>query len=343
MKRAGGLWPAVTAFENLRRAALRASRGKRRVAGVARFLAELEPELFRLQEELRSGAWGPGPSFRFVIHDPKRRTITAAPFPDRVVHHALIGGLEPVFDRRMVYESFACRRGKGTHAALAHARGLVRRHACFLKLDVRKCFESLDHGVVLGTLRRCVKDRRTLDLCERIVAAGGSGGVGLPIGNLTSQWFANLVLDRLDHFVKEELGVRGYVRYMDDFALFGEGKDELRCQHDAVQAFLRERLRLELKERATILAPCSQGLPFLGWRVYRGTTRLRPQSLRRLRARIRHRRWELERGAIGEADFRASLRSVCEHLRHGDTLSLRRRWFDAREGMLAVRAPPRTS
>ena len=172
MRRAGGLWPTIVAFENLRTSALRAARGKRRVAGAASFLADLELRVLRLQRELEAGTWRPGRAFTFTIHDPKTRTITAAPFRDRVVHHALVDRLEPVFERRMVFESFACRRGKGTHAALGHARRQFRRFAFFLKLDVRKCFDSLDHEVVLGTLARAVKDRRVLTWQDASSASG---------------------------------------------------------------------------------------------------------------------------------------------------------------------------
>ncbi|MCP3920023.1 MAG: RNA-dependent DNA polymerase [bacterium] len=329
MRRTGGLWDEVASFENLRRAAQRAARGKRRVAGVARFLADLEPELLALQRELRSGQWRPGSPTTFRIHDPKERTITAAPLRDRVVHHALIDVLEPVLERRMVDASFACRRGKGTHAALARARRLVRRHEWFLKLDIARCFDSLDHGVVLDCLARVVKDRPVLELARTIVAT--DRGVGLPIGSLTSQWFANLVLDRLDHFVLEDLRVGGYVRYMDDFVLFGDDRAALRRAHDAVARFVEHELRLRLKDRATILAPTREGLPFLGWRLYRGTTRLRPGNLRRIRARLRHRRWEHRTGQITETELAASVRSVAEHLRHGSTLALRRRLFEGGE------------
>ncbi|MCP3915281.1 MAG: NACHT domain-containing protein [bacterium] len=189
MKRVGGLWDAVVSFENLRLAALRAARGKHRVAGVARFLADLELEVLALQRELRSGTWRPGRPTTFRIHDPKERTITAAPFRERVVHHALMDVLEPVLERRMVHVSFACRRGKGTHAALAHARQLVRRHGWFLELDIARCFDSLDHGVVLRCLRRAVKDRAVLELADTIVTTGR--GVGLPIGSLCAPRIAS--------------------------------------------------------------------------------------------------------------------------------------------------------
>jgi len=339
MRRAGHLWPRIVAFESLRLAALRAARSKRTARGVALFLADLEPEILKLRRELEAGAWRPGRAFTFEIHDPKTRTITAAPFRDRVVHHALMDALEPVFERRMVFETFACRRGKGTHRALRHARGLVRRYPWFLKLDVRKCFDSLDHEVVLETVARVVKDRRVLELCRHIVEKGGREGVGLPIGNLTSQWFCNLVLDRLDHFVKEGLRIPGYVRYMDDFVLFDRAKGRLRGAHDSVRAFLLERLRLRIKDRATVLAPASEGLPFLGWRIFRGTVRLQGRNLRRLRARVKMRLWEERTGRIGAESLATSLRSLAEHLRHGNTLSLRRGWLEGL-ALPEARAPP---
>jgi hypothetical protein len=327
VRRAGNLWPSIVSFSNLRRAALRASLGKRRVAGVARFLADLEPRCLALKRALEDGTWGPGAAYTFEIHDPKTRTITAAPFEDRVVHHALIDVLEPHLESRMLFESFACRSGKGTHRALVHARRLVRRHAWFLKLDVRKCFESLDHEVVLASFARVIKDRRALDLLGRIVCSSGKDGVGLPIGNLTSQWSCNLVLDQLDHQVKEVLRIPGYVRYMDDSALFADDKERLASAHGEVRAFLEERLRLRLKDEATVLAPATEGLPFLGWRIYRRTARLRPTNLRRLRARVAHRLWEWRTGSIDETQLLATLRSLTEHLRHGSTLSLRRQWL----------------
>ncbi len=320
-----GLWAEIAAFRPLCRAARRAARGKRRVLGVARWMADLEPNALRLERSLGDGSWRPARPTTFVIHDPKTRTITAAPFGDRVVHHALMDALEPHLERRMMFESFACRRGKGTHRALGHARRLLRRHGWFLKLDIARCFDSIDHGVALAALSRVIADARALELAERIVSAGGKEGRGLPIGNLTSQWLANLVLDRLDHFVKEELRVPGYVRYMDDFVLFADEKAALRGWYGDVAGFLAEHLKLDLKDRATLLAPARQGLPFLGWRTYRRMTRLRPENLRRVRARLWARAAEHRAGRIDDARLAASVASVMEHLRHGRSPGLRRR------------------
>lgn len=330
MRRAGNLWPRVVAFEGLRHAALRAARGQRTSAGVARFLERTEPEILRLQRELRDGSWRPGPCSRFEIHDPKRRTITAVPFRDRVVHHALIAPLEPILDRRMIAHSYACRRGKGAHAAVRRVRRLVRTHRRFLKLDVRSFFGSIRHEVVRETLERIVKDRRVLELCDVIVtgsAAPDSVGVGLPIGSLTSQWFANTVLDRLDHHVCETLRLPAYVRYMDDMVFFADDRSRLSETLGAVRCFLRQTLRLELKDRATRLAPTATGVPFLGWRIFPGTVRLAPVNLRRHRWRLRHRRWEWETGRIDAVTYRRAVASALAHVRHGDTRALRRRWF----------------
>lgn len=327
MRRVGGLWERVVSFENLCRAACRAARGKRTVACVARFLDCLEPEVLDLQRRLITGTWTPGPPSTFVIRDPKERAITVAPFEERVVHHALIDVLEPHLDRRMVFGSFACRKGKGTHAALDHAQRLVRRFAWFLKLDVRKCFPSMDHEVELATLARVVKDRDVLDLAGRIVRVGGGGGTGLPIGSLTSQWFANLVLDRLDHHVQETLRIPGYVRYMDDAALFAPEKVRLRGALAAVGEFLRERLKLALKEQATILAPATQGLPFLGWRLYARHRRRRPENRKRTWRRLMERHRQCRSGLLSEKALADPVRSVTAHLGQGNTLRLRRRWF----------------
>lgn len=342
MKRIGRLWPEVVSYSNLSRAAYRAARGKRDRRSVARFLERLEPELFALERDLETGTYRPGAPVCFRIQDPKDRVISAAPFRDRVLHHALLRPLEPVFERRMRHESFACRKGKGTHAAIAQAQRLLRSHAWFLKLDIERCFESIRHEVVSETLRRIVKDRRVLDLVAVILRGSESTPpqtIGLPIGNLTSQWFANLVLDRLDHFVCVELRAPGYLRYMDDFVLFGASKDALRGRLGDVQDFVEGALGLRIKERATILAPRSQGLPFLGFRIYRGTIRVRPANLRRSKRRLLKRVHEFERGSIDDRKLADCTRSIAAHLRTADTWNLRRAWFaDAR--LNGPRGPP---
>jgi hypothetical protein len=323
-------WAEITSFSNLCRAAKRATRAKRRVAGAARFLERLEPEALALQRELIEDRWIPSRPVQFKIQDPKERVITAAPFRDRVVHHALIDPLEARLDAALVPQSFACRRGLGTHKALDHARELVRRHTHFLKIDIAKCFESIEHEVVLQTFEPLELEDEVLRLAARVLGGADQRlGRGLPIGNLTSQWFANLVLGRIDRFVLDELGAPDYVRYMDDFALFADEKAVLKEALARLHAFVRGELRLELKQRATILTPVSQGLPFLGWRIHAGTSRLRPENARRTRRRLRQRRWELRLGRLGPVAYIDAVRSVLAHLDRGDAHRWRRGALEA--------------
>jgi hypothetical protein len=322
---AGPQWAAVSSFANLRRAAFAAARGKRRSRAAARFLERCEPELLRLQAELHENRWRPGKPTVFTIRDPKVRSITAAPFRDRVVHHAPVGPLEPLFERSMVAESFACRKGKGTHKALAHAQALAGRCDWFLKLDIAKCFESIPHGTVMETLGELGLEPAVLRLCQRVLdGEGGGTGKGLPIGNLTSQWFANLVLSRMDRCVAAMPWIEGYARYMDDFLLCASTKDVLKEALARVARCAAE-LGLSLKERATILAPTSRGIPFLGWQVFAGTLRLRPENARRSRRRLKHRRWELRTGRIGEGRYLDAVRSVLVHAGQGGSSAWLRR------------------
>jgi retron-type reverse transcriptase len=236
MKRVGNLWQQVVSFENLLAAAQAAARGKRKRPDVARFLMNLEGELAKLREELLDGSYQPGQYRSFLVRDPKRRMISAAPFRDRVVHHALTRVIEPIFEKRFTADSYACRKGFGTHKALAVARRGAHRFQYVLKCDIRKYFPSIDHEILKGLLARVIKCRPVLDLAARIIdgsnpqeeAAAYFPGDdlftpserrrGLPLGNQTSQFFANVYLNSLDYFVRQQLRPGGYVRYVDDCA-----------------------------------------------------------------------------------------------------------------------------
>lgn len=230
MKRAGNLWIQVTSWENLIESARLAARGKRRRPDVARFLHDAEFHLCRLQRELEEGSYRPAGYRTFWIYDPKPRQISAASFRDRVVHHALTRVLEPVFEPRFAAHSFASRKGFGQHRALGLARGACRRYRYVLKCDIRKYFPSIDHAILKELIARAVKCRRTLELAgliidrsneqEEIVKYFPADSLftpferrrGLPIGNQTSQFFANVYLNPLDHFVLRELGPAMYLR-----------------------------------------------------------------------------------------------------------------------------------
>lgn len=347
MKRAGGLWPEIVSFDNLVAAARRAALGKRDRVEVATFLRELEPEVFALQRALEDGSYQPGPYRAFEVREPKPRLIHAAPFRDRVVHHALCHVIEPVFERRFIAASYACRAGKGTHRALRHFVRLCHQHRYVLLCDIEAFFPSIDHEVLLAQVARAIKDRRVLALVARIVSSAPSSAGrppsscagpgfagsylpgdtlftplerrrGLPIGNLTSQLLANVVLDPLDHQVKETLRVPGYLRYCDDFALFADNKAELRAQRAALQGVV-EGLRLRLHPTKSRVRRTGEGLRFLGFRLTTsGQLRIDRQRLRAFERRLielraAYRRGELDLAAVGQR-----VRSFCAHAAQGD-------------------------
>lgn len=335
MKRIGYVFERVCDFRALEQAAYRAFRANRENADALRFMSSIEPELLELQRQLQSGAYRPGPYHTFTIWEPKERYIAAAPFRDRVVHHCVCAVLEPVFERRYIHDSYACRKDKGSHRAVTRAAHFARGNRYFLKCDVRKYFENIDHGVLKGILARLFKDRRFLNLIGLIIdhnAPHNAPGKGVPIGNLTSQHFANLYLDQLDHFVKEELQVRRYVRYMDDFLCFSDSKKELHGIYSEVRYSLRERLQLEIKEQKCYVAPVSQGIPFLGMRVFPGTVRLSRQSLVRWRRKLRKRENDFAGGYITRARLIEAAGSLIAHISHANTMALRQAWFAANEG-----------
>ncbi|MBI5245279.1 MAG: RNA-dependent DNA polymerase [Elusimicrobia bacterium] len=342
MKRVGYLFEQVADFGALCAAARRAARGKGETPSAASFTFHMETEVLKLQRELLDGSYRPRPYRTFTVSDPKPRTISAAEFRDRVAHHALCAVLEPLFERAAIFDSYACRPGKGSHAAIRRAQAFARRFGYFLKLDVRKFFENADHGVIKRSLGRLVKDKRLLALADVIIdhgAPGSAPGKGLPIGNLTSQHFANHYLSSLDHFIKEGLRVRGYVRYMDDQLLFSDSKDSLRDAHRRIRAFVEGELKLDLKSEATILAPVSEGVPFLGLRLWPGVVRLDGPAKRRLIRSLRMGAQGLASGRLDENDLAASLRSRLGHAAHADTLGLRRSLGDLMDlGSEAIRA-----
>lgn len=322
MRRTGNLFEKIVEMENLRLAFWKARQGKNGKEEVLRFRADLDGELTRLQEELMDGSWRPGDFHVFEIRDPKVRTICAAPFRDRVLHHALMNVCEPVFERYQIYDSYACRKGKGLHVCLERAQGFTREHAWYLKLDVRKYFDSIPHDVLMVRLERRVKDRRLLELFGRIIAShANTPGRGIPIGNLTSQFFANDYLAGVDHWVKEERRVKGYVRYMDDLVLWGGAREALKA------------LDLELRDKAEdlgmMLKPpqlnrCRLGVPMLGFRVFGNRLRLSPRSRERFVRKLRHAEGKVLEGEWDEAEAAAHVEPLLAFVCVADSLSFRK-------------------
>jgi RNA-directed DNA polymerase len=329
MKTHKNLLPRVAAFENLVRAFGEASRGKRDQPDVQRFEFALEERLWEITRELEAERYQWGGYRAFWIFDPKQRLIRAAPFRDRVVHHALYQVLAPIVERGYITDSYACRVGRGSLAAVRRYEEYVRRQGgrgYVLKGDVMQYFPSVNHAVLQGLLRRKIGDARVLRLLDRLIASGDEGGgTGMPIGNLTSQLFANLYLDPLDHFVKEVLRRRFYIRYMDDFVILAEEKAELWEVLGAVEGFLLERLRLSLQWQRTSVTPVAAGVDFLGYVVFpAGHKRVRRRNVTRFRRRL----VRLEAGRAQEtipfAHARQSIASWLGLARHASAFRLSR-------------------
>lgn len=327
MKRVGHLFERIVTFENLASAAHKAFRGSKKYTGrAATFYFNLEQELLLLEQELRSGVYRPAPYHTFTIYEPKQREISASDFRDRVVHHAICHVLEPLLDRSMIFDSYACRTGKGAHAAVRRAQTFARRFRYFLKCDIRKYFESVDHETLKQILARKLKDPPLFDLLSLIIehpVPVYATGKGIPIGALTSQLFANLYLGELDHFLKDRLHMKGYLRYMDDFLCFGDDKATLREWLLLIRSFVTDRLRLDLKEEALVLAPVSQGIPFLGFRIFPGLIRLDRTHLVRFRRKIQQREQAYRQGEIDEDALIRSVNSLIAHVSHADTYTMR--------------------
>ena len=268
MRRLGNVWSRFLDRENLREAVAKALRAKRSRPDARLFTDNLESHLNRLTAALESGAFEHGRVRQFVVFDPKERLITAPCFEERVVHHAIMNVCESWFDRRLIDDSFACRVGRGRSAAVVRAKTFSAVHPFFLRLDVRKYFDSIPHSNLLSMVARLIKDRRMFELFKQIIGSYRSEmGRVLPIGSLTSQHLANLYLDPLDRFVKETLRLKGYVRYMDDCVIWGRSAKELCVVLDRCKEFADNRLSLVFKHQPFI-NQAVQGIDFLGCRVW---------------------------------------------------------------------------
>lgn len=333
------LFDQLCDWDNLWVAYSNASRGKRGLLPVAQFEYHLADNLLDLQAELRDGTYRPGPYHSFFIHEPKRRLISAAPFRDRVAHHALCNVTVPYFEQLFLPDSYVNQVGKGTHKALDRCQQFARRFKYVLPVDVVQFFPSIDHAILSETLVKILPtDERMMRVIDLILASGrgvlseqydmvyfdgddlfaANRSRGLPIGNLTSQWWANCYLNTFDQFVKRELRCKGYLRYVDDMLLFGNDKAELCAWREAIIVRLA-RLRLTMHEERAHPQPVTEGIPFLGFTVFPTHRRLK----RRKGIAFQRKLKRLVSNGDQEA-VRASVQGWINHARYGDTFGLRR-------------------
>lgn len=294
--------PLICSLDNLHEAFLRTARGKEAKQKLISYREHLDENLLHMQRQLMDGTFRFGRYNFFEIVDQKRRTICAASLSENIAFHAMMRICHPVFDNFQTPDSFASRPGMGTHKALAHAQQLARRYRWFVKLDVRKFFYSIHHEVMLRQLCRLFKDPVLLSHFQNIIGSyEASPKRGLPIGNLTSQYFANHYMAVADHWAREQLRVKGMVRYMDDVLLFSNDRQQLKTQMHEYTEYVRTTLRLEHHD--PIFNQTKFGIPFLGYVVYRDSLRLTQRSLLRYPQKMKELARLFASGGISETEY----------------------------------------
>ena len=343
MKTYKQLYQKVYDFENLYLAYRKARKGKRGRVQPAQFERVQEEELLALQDELRTFTYKPGKYHNFFVHDPKKRLISAAPFRDRVVHHALFRVIEPIWETRFVHDTYANRVGKGTHRALDRAQAYARKYKYILQCDVKQFFPSIDHAILHSEFSRLIRDENALWLCDQILKSGvgvltqeykmewyegddlfsANRPRGLPIGNLTSQFWANVYLNSFDYFVKRDLKCPAYVRYVDDFLLFADDTRTLLNWRTAVIQKMAG-LRLSLHDEAAQVYPTHTGIPFLGFRLHPDYRLLKRRKATHFRRKLHRLLLDYSSGEASIQKVVSSIKGWINHVRYANSWGLRK-------------------
>jgi retron-type reverse transcriptase len=335
------LFDQIVSFENLLRAARKAQLGKRFKESTALFNLNLEKELLSIQQDLRSRTYRHGGYHDFFVFDPKRRLISAAPYRDRVVHHALCNVIEPIFERSFIHDSYACRKGKGSHLAVRRYTEFARKNRHVLKCDIQKYFQSVDHAILTDMFFQKIRCPDTRWLIESIIASRTDSSVvfyfkgddlftpyqrtrAIPIGNLTSQFFANVYLNGFDHFVKEDLRCKYYIRYVDDFVVFDDSKERLSQVKSEIENYLGS-LRLCLHRDKSRVYPVRDGVRFLGYRIFPTHRLVAKANILAMRRRMRRYSRQYRAGEINLDKVRQCIHSWIGHAGHADSYRMRSR------------------
>lgn len=322
MKRVGYLMPKIVEVDNLLSAFYGARKGKADKEPVKAYSRRLVENILSLRERLMSGEFRFGKYSYFEIYDPKRRTICAADFEERIVHHAIINVCKPYFERHQIYDSYATRDGKGIYAALDKAASAMRRYGYVAKLDVRKYFDSISHNILKSKLRRLFKDEELLRTLDAIVDSYCvAPDRGVPIGNLTSQYFANFYLSFCDHYAKEVLKVPVYVRYMDDVLVFGRSKQEVCGYVKSMVALLDEEYGLRIKSPQ--ITTCRAGVSFLGYRLNDERVVLNARSKQRFKKKMQDYAKLHTSGVWDDIQYRGHIVPLLAFVQKASTMGLR--------------------
>lgn len=321
MKRHGNLWDKITHPDNILLAYKKARKGKAWQRNVKRFELDVNGNLLKIQKLLCTGKFNTAEYRTKTIYEPKKRDIYVLPFfPDRIVQHALLQIVSPIWDRLMIHDSYACRVGKGMHDASRKTMQHVRKYKYCFKADISKFYPSVDHEVMLGIVRLKIKCKQTLALIENIIRSF-AGGKNVPIGNYTSQWLGNLYMDVLDKLLKHVHRIKAYIRYCDDFVIFSDCKKKLFFLKEVIEAFIANTLKLKFSKWS--IFPVTHGVDFLGYRHFPNKVLLRKSTATRAKRRMSVLPRLLKRGKISISQYRSSIASTEGWMRWANTFNLR--------------------
>lgn len=371
----------IFTFEKLYLAYLDCRKTKRKTINALKFEWDLERNLFQLQKQLENREYRPGRSICFAIKEPSPREIFAAAFRDRVVHHLLIREILEMGERNFIFDSFACRKNKGTYAAIKRLRNLIRQvarngreNAFYCQLDISGFFMSIDHDILFSIFQKFISKQnkpeqwkeevlwlaRTVIFCKPTKNYLLKGNLslfklipprkslfysgekcGLPIGNYSSQFFANLYLNELDQFIKRKLRRRYYIRYVDDFILLDRDKEKLKLWRDEINNFLRDNLKLKLSSQKTKIQPIKAGIDFLGYFVKPDYILVRKKVVSRLKNKM-HSLNEAEKEISDLKRILATINSYYGHFQHAFSFNLRKHIYESHLGKMKERFSPKT-
>jgi retron-type reverse transcriptase len=324
----------MTSLEHLFQSWDQFKRGKRKRKDLNYFERHLEDHIFQLQKALITFQYQPSPYERFYVTDPKQRQISKAPIRDRLVHQMLYTVLTTLFDKKFIFHSFSSRLGKGTHVGIAQLRCMIRKvgtngtRPCYaLKMDIKRFFDTVNHSILKTLIRKGLRDEKTLKLTDLIIDSFRvkeevTGAVGIPLGNVTSQLFANIYLHELDTFIKHKLKEPYYLRYCDDFIILSPSELHLKTLIPLIQEFLSTHLRLELHPKKLILRKLSQGIDFVGYVLFEKYTLIRTRSKQRMKTRLKEAYESYLKGKITLTSMDQRLQSYLGMLSHANQHTL---------------------
>jgi RNA-directed DNA polymerase len=303
MKTHKNLYEKIYSIENLESAFKKSRKGKTKKSYIIEFEKNLRNNLTKLMIELVSETYKPRPLITFIIREPKTRKISKSDFRDRVIHHAICNIIEPLFDKTFIYDSYANRKGKGTLKAIERFDEFKRKASknftipCYaLKMDIEHYFDNVDHETLIKILSKKIIDEKTINLIKIILQNHKThqAGKGMPLGNLTSQFFANAYLNELDKFVKHKLNAHHYIRYVDDFVILHESIDKLERYREQIDDFLKVNLQINLHSQKSRIIKTNHGIPFLGLRIFDRHKLLKKTNIRKFRNKLRAHKIEYE-------------------------------------------------